>query len=89
MIADDSKYLIEIISYFDIYIVFCHNLLIIISKFIPCFEDEALGAVFAVLAQLVVFLFYVYWSFKSLSTIAQTQESDQTFSAVSTMSIMV
>ena len=55
MIADDSKYLIEIISYFDIYIVFCHNLLIIISKFIPCFENEALGAVFTVLTQLVVF----------------------------------
>lgn len=30
-------------------------ILIVISKFIPCFEDEALGAVFSVLAYLVVF----------------------------------
>ena len=30
-------------------------ILIVISKIIPCFEDEALGAVFSVLAYLVVF----------------------------------
>ena len=30
-------------------------LLNIIPKSVPCFEDEALGAVFSVLAQLVVF----------------------------------
>ena len=30
-------------------------ILIVKSKFVPCFEDEALGAVFSVQAYLVVF----------------------------------
>lgn len=60
MIVDDSKNLTEIITYFDVYAIFnhcfCSFLMSNPNLFqVPSFEDEALGAVFSVLAYLVVF----------------------------------
>ena len=57
MIIDDFKNLIEIIVYLDVYAIFYHCFCSFkyYTKSVPGFEDETLGAVFSVLAQLVVF----------------------------------